>query len=132
MTNGSFINRTASFSSAEGPDYRFSNTSTNHLPAEWQLDIEDNDISLEFEDQLNLVYYPRPFNIITRFEADKQFVRNIASVYIEDNDRKPILILCNIKSVWVISFSKDTKFLTCILKDIFTSTCMSMVISRKA
>ena len=106
MTKGSFINRNASFSSAEGPDYRFFSISTNNLPAEWQLDIEDNDIALEFEDQLNLVYYPRPFNIITRFEADKQFVRNITSVYIEDNDRKPILMFCNKRSVWVSFFQK--------------------------
>ena len=96
----SFVNRTASFSSVEGPDYRFSTTSTNHLPAEWRLDIEDNDIALEYDDQLNLVYYPRPFsNITTRFEAGKQFIRSKTCVYIEDNDRKPTLMFCNKRSI---------------------------------
>ena len=62
--------------------------STNELPAEWQLDIEDDDIALEHGDQFNLVYTPRPSNIVDLFEADGQFVRSVISVSIEDNDRK--------------------------------------------
>ena len=74
--------------STEGPDYRFSTVSTNNLPAEWRLDIEDDDVALEFTDQLNLVYRPRPSNLIDRFEAGGQFVRSNVPVYIADNDCK--------------------------------------------
>ena len=62
--------------------------STDSLPAEWRLDIEDDDIALEYDDQLSLVYYPRPSNLIDRFEADGQFVRRVVLVFIEDNDSK--------------------------------------------
>ena len=62
--------------------------STNNLPAEWRLDIEDDDIALEYDDQLNLVYNPRPSSVIDRFEADGQFVRSVVPVFIEDNDSK--------------------------------------------
>ena len=62
--------------------------STNNLPAEWRLDIEDDDIALEYDDQLNLVYSPRPSNLIDLFEADGQFVRRVVPVFIEDNDSK--------------------------------------------
>ena len=62
--------------------------STNNLPAEWRLDIEDDDIALEYDDQLNLMYTPRPSNVIDRFEADGQFVRSVVPVFIEDNDSK--------------------------------------------
>ena len=82
------LKRKCSFSSTEGPDYRFSAVSTNNLPAEWRLDIEDDDIALEYEDQLNLVYNPLPSNLIDRFEAGGQFVRSVVSVFIKDDDRK--------------------------------------------
>ena len=62
--------------------------STNNLPAEWRLDIEDDDIALEYDDQLNLVYSPRPSNLIDLFEAGGQFVRRVVPVFIEDNDSK--------------------------------------------
>ena len=90
------VKRKCSFSSTEGPDYRFSAVSTNNLPAEWRLDIEDDDIALEYEDQLNLVYNPRPSNLIDRFEADGQFVRSVVSVFIKDNDRKANMNIYNI------------------------------------
>ena len=76
------------FSFTEGPDYRFSIVSTSNLPAEWRLDIKYDDIALEHDDQLNLVYNPRPSNLIDRFEADGQFVRRIVPVFIEDIDSK--------------------------------------------
>jgi len=62
--------------------------STNSLPAEWRLDIEDDDIALEYDDQLNLIYNPLPSNLIDRFEAGGQFVRRVVLVSIEDNDSK--------------------------------------------
>ena len=51
-------------------------------------DIEDDDIALEYDDQLDLVYFPRPSNLISRFEADNQFVRTNVPVHIQDNDSK--------------------------------------------
>ena len=62
--------------------------SINNLPAEWRLDIVDDAIALEYDDQLNLVYSPRPSNVIDQFEADGQFVRSVVPVFIEDNDSK--------------------------------------------
>ena len=62
--------------------------STNNLPAEWRLDIEDDDIAFEYDDQLKLVYNPRPSNLIERFEAGGQFVRRVVPVFIKDNDSK--------------------------------------------
>ena len=76
------------FSFTEDSDYKFSAASTNNLPAEWRLDIQDDDITLEYDDQLNLTYSPRPLNVIDWFEADGQFVRSTVAVYIEDNDGK--------------------------------------------
>ena len=72
----------------EGSDYRFLAASTNTLPAEWTLDIQDDDIALEYDDHLILTYSPLPFNLTDRFKADGQFVRSTAAVYIEDNDGK--------------------------------------------
>ena len=83
-----FFSRFVSFSTTEGPDYRFPIISTNNLPAEWRLDVEDDDTALEYDDKLNLVYSPRPSNVIDRFEAENQFVRYNASVHIDDNDSK--------------------------------------------
>ena len=71
-----------------GKDYRFYQVSTNNLPTQWRLDIEDDDIALEYDDRLNLVYSPRPSWLISRFEANNQFVRIDAPVYIQDNDSK--------------------------------------------
>ena len=62
--------------------------STNNLPAEWRLDIEDDDIAFEYDEQLNLVYNPRLSNLIDQFELDDQFVRKIVSVFIKDNEGK--------------------------------------------
>ena len=90
------------FSFTEGSDYRFSEVSTNNIPAEWRLDIQDDDIALEYDDQLNLTYSPRPSNVIDRFEADGQFVRSTVAVYIEDNDGKPnmlAIMFCINKSI---------------------------------
>jgi len=60
--------------------------STSNLPAQWILDIEDDEIALEYDDQLNLVYNPRPSILIDRFESDGQFVRSVVQVFIKDND----------------------------------------------
>lgn len=93
------------FSNTEGPDYRFSTVSTNNLPAEWRLDIEDDDIALEYEDQLNLVYNPRPSSVIDRFEVAGQFVRSVVQVFIEDNDSKK-----NMYAVHIFKFKNHVNF----------------------
>lgn len=72
----------------EGSDYTFVEVSTNNLPAEWQVNVEDDDIALEFRDELQLVYIPRGPNLIPDFESDNQFVRSTVRIYIEDNDSK--------------------------------------------
>lgn len=72
----------------EGSDYTFVEVSTNNLPAEWQVNVEDDDIALEFGDELELVYGPRSANLIPEFERDNQFVRSTLRIYIEDNDSK--------------------------------------------
>lgn len=48
----------------------------------------DDEVALEYEDKLSLVYSSLDHSLIARFEEDKQFVRSNISVYIEDNDGK--------------------------------------------
>ena len=79
------------FPFTEGSDYRFSSIFTNTLPAEWLLNIEDDDIALEYDDQLILVYSPHPSTMIDRFEESNQFVRYNTSVHIVDNESKPYM-----------------------------------------
>lgn len=60
--------------------------STTNLPAKWQLDIVDDDIALEYNDELRLQYFPNFSLTISWFEEHSHFIRNIVSVEIEDND----------------------------------------------
>jgi len=62
--------------------------STSNIPTEWKLYIEDDYIALEDDKQLNLQYSPRPFNLISWFESENQFIRSTVPVTIEDNDSK--------------------------------------------
>lgn len=80
-------------SSTVNRDYRFNTLSTNARPTEeqaleWRLDIEDDDLALEYAEQLNLVYSPRISDLIDRFEAGGQFIRHTVPVFIMDNDSK--------------------------------------------
>ena len=84
--------------------------STNNLPAEWRLDIEDDDIALEYDDQLNLVYSPRPSNLIDLFEADGQFVRNVVPVFIKDSDS-----MANMLRVHILE-SKISRFILFVIE----------------
>ena len=70
--------------------------STNILPTEWQLYIKDDYIALEYDEQLNLQYSPRPSNLISRFENENQFIRSTVSVTIEDNDSKAYSLILNL------------------------------------
>ena len=117
-----------SFSFTEGPDYRFSTVSTNNLPAEFRLDIEDDDIALEFNDQLRLVYLPRPSNLIDRFERDGQFIRSSVSVFIEDNDSKACIYgLNNAFSIHItIQLSKKTLCVGILIHLIHTQPVLKM------
>lgn len=75
----------------ENLDYTFVEVSTNNLPAEWQVNIEDDDIALEFGDELELVFTPRSASLIPEFERNNQFVRSTLRIYIEDNDSKTLM-----------------------------------------
>ena len=78
----------------DGKDFVLTEVSTSILPMEWQVNIVDDDIALEYSDRLRVVYLPQSLAVIADFERDNQFVRSSILVYIEDNDSKIYRIIC--------------------------------------
>ena len=86
--------------------------STTNLPAKWQLDIVDDDIALEYNDELRLQYFPNFSLTISWFEEHSHFIRNIVSVEIEDNDSMNYSIMLHIpmyKSRQRHTFTESTR-----------------------